>query len=301
MANAHPITFGGLMVFALALAIDRRSTSGLTAIGIMLVSAILGTLAWPFYDLTDAIKESGVFDNENRSMYVNVAVRTAPALLGVPALLLRFRRNRIDALPMAFVAFIVVYVGGFALGSLPYGRILPFAVLSLHLALAGAIAFWSDRKSKKTNRRAVVVGGFAILLGLALGFPALVRMVPKPLLPASIRNDTRLESDFGWVVPSADIISYGQIVLAPPEISTQFAIIGAKLVTFRPIPGVPNQEQRLEDARAFFLKPLLSILVKYDVDWIAFRLSDVSDSVASELFALGEVRRVNEVVLIRVP
>ena len=108
VANAHPITFGGLMVFALALAIDRRSTSGLTAIGIVLVSAILGTLAWPFYDLTDAIKESGIFDNENRSMYVNVAVRTAPALLGVPALVLRFRRNRIDALSMAFVAFLVV-------------------------------------------------------------------------------------------------------------------------------------------------------------------------------------------------
>ena len=64
---------------------------------------------------------------------------------------------------------------------------------------------------------------------------------------------------------------------------------------------MPNQEQRLEDARAFFLNLLPSTLINYDVDWIAFRLSDVSDSVASELFALGEVRRVNKVVLIRVP
>ena len=88
---------------------------------------------------------------------------------------------------------------------------------------------------------------------------------------------------------------------APPEISTQIAIIGAKLVTFRPVPGVPDQEQRAEEARAFFLNPLPSTLIKYDVDWIAFGLTDVSDAVASELSALGEVQRVSNIVVVKVP
>lgn len=301
VVNAHPITLGGLGIFAGALALERRSRQGAVGVAVIALSALIGTLIWPFFDLFEIVADWSVFDAENEAMYDRVLMRLAPALLGLWPLLIRYRRDRRDALFLAFTGTLIVYLLGLVLDRATYGRILPFMAMSLHLALAGSIAMWFDRQSRALRRRSVAVGFGLGLLALILASPAVVRMVPHAILPAQIRSDPKLATDFEFVVPIGSIIEQGDVVLAPPEISTPLASVGADLVTFRPVPFLPDQVQRKEDAIDFFSNPTKSLLSKYQVDWIVFVPDRVGHSVLDRLQDLGEVTVLDNVTLVKVP
>jgi hypothetical protein len=224
----------------------------------------------------------------------------APALFGLWPLYKRFRRDWTDALVLVFVATSVIYLAGFLIDRTTLGRILPWGVMSLQLALAGSIAAWFDRQESTTRVRTALVGGVLVLAGVALSYSAVVRMVPRPLLPEFVRNDPRLETAFDYVIPMRSVIAEGDVVLAPLEISTPMASAGADLVVFRPVPFVHDQQQRRDDVEAYFENPDPSILSKYQVDWIAFRGNDLDPSIAAVIREFGDPRDIRPVSLVEV-
>jgi hypothetical protein len=302
VSHTHLITFGGLLVFAVGLVGSRTTRRGVLALAAIVAGAVVGAVAWPFFNLFEVVFRFGPLDAENYAMYERVIVRSAPALLGVYPLWRRFRADPRDPLVIAFLASALLYLSGALIGRETMGRMLNFGLMSLHLALVGWISDLAERATPDRSLRfgrSIIVGAL-VALGLALSAPAVVRMIPSALLPAQVAGDERLETDFGWVIPAGDLLDYGDVVLALPSTSTQLASVGAKLVTFRTVPYIEDQEGRTDDVVEFFIEPDPATLDQYQVDWIAFRENELSEPQAERIEDLGRVYRLPGLTLIEV-
>lgn len=98
-------------------------------------------LAWPLVPMRELwFGELARVHEGNDSMYDGPLARIAPALLGLPVLALRLRRDRRDPLAIATVLLGLLVLYGGAAGAWTFGRLLAPAVLLLHVALADALA-----------------------------------------------------------------------------------------------------------------------------------------------------------------
>ncbi|WP_399001749.1 hypothetical protein [Streptomyces sp. CBMA152] len=139
----HPITSIGAVLGMAGLAVARRGARHRAAAArwaLTGAAALVVAASWPYCDIFTLVGDTGI-DSMHRVLYENLIGRYwLIVLLGVPALLLRLRRDRRDPLTPMTVLFLLVVLYGWVSGHYTYGRLLALAPVPAQVALAVELA-----------------------------------------------------------------------------------------------------------------------------------------------------------------
>jgi hypothetical protein len=264
----HQFTGIVMAVGAVAFMVShRRSLSGggwLRLLGaVALVVAIL--LAWPYYRFFSLGNTPGESD-AHQALYQDILLRYGLLLLGVPALMLRWRRDRFDPLFLLLVGCASIYLVGGLTGHYEYGRVIPGAMFAAQAALA---------VEASTRRSALVpITGLTLLFGL---------WVQGSALSYALYGDSRLASQlalqstdvvrgYSWIVP---YVQSREVVMTNDGLAERRVPFYGGYVVYCPYPDpfLGDWNVREADTRIFFdaatTQPdRTALLAKYHVRWI---------------------------------
>lgn len=265
----HPISSVAAVIGVVALAASaRRSFAGLWKWAATAVTAAVIAASWPYFSVFSLVGDESV-DWIHRQLYTEMPQRFWLALIGLPALALRFRRYRRDPLVLMFVLDCAVVAYGWLSGHYTYGRILGLTLVPLQFALAIELA--APRPWRRWRR---ALGGVAAT-GAAVGFFTLQAgaVVPRALDPVGFDQPPRWPG-YGWAVgqmhqgdvvltngyyPTRSIPAYGANLVAPawPDASLAEDTRNHRLQKVRDY--LSEESTRAERAR---------IVRRYDVRWL---------------------------------
>ena len=281
----HPFTGGAISLAGLAVLVSRLGAmpprrlvqlAGATAI----VAAAV--LAWPFYPALKLLGASAQYDGIHALLYRLVRPRTVLAVVALPALVVRLRANRRDPLVLMFGGAAAVFVVGKVTEQYSLGRILPLAMLALHVALGVWLAerapiLW--REAGGIRRLAFAIAGGLILITGVFGCRAgLARVVPRVLLPSSVADDPRLDTDDGGLSFLARHTSPDDVILVRTVEAARIApAFGPKVVAPGYIsPFIEDVARRRTDVGRFFKTQSngerRDIIERYGVSFVLFDL-----------------------------
>ena len=180
----HPVAALFLGTLLVALTVQRRpSASGAAGLAVVAVVSVAAAAAWPYYPFFRLLREESVFDSSNHPLYISMLPQLAPIL---PLFLLvpfRLRRDGRDPMTVTVAALVAVYLAGWATSHWSLGRVLPYGVLLLHVALA---AFISSLLVRTRAPAAVAFAFTAAVVALAVPVMKLhdpfVRTLPESLV-----------------------------------------------------------------------------------------------------------------------
>jgi hypothetical protein len=222
-------------------------------------------------------------------MYDHPLPRIAPALLGVPFLVLRLRKNPRDAVSLFALALGALVVYGGLTGASSYGRLLSHAVLLLQVVLADVAVTLEERVAARpgaaTARPAFAAGLVALLVGI--GWPGAV----APTIVESWRGDLFWLGFLGHQVGREDV------VLTDPATCWYVPAFGGKVVAFPMLlPFAPDHAARLRAVERFFERGVSreerrDILHRYGASYVLAPVKPENDeqATAAELRGLGPV------------
>jgi hypothetical protein len=271
-STTHPTSaiFVAAVLAASLLGTDRRRVLGLALAGAI---ALVITLAWPFYSwwslLTDV---PASIHADNKILYANPVLRLLPSIV-VVAVVARHLLARHVLLVRATAILAVIYVVGWGAHAWSLGRVLPLAVLLLHVGIGDWLAGLEE--SGAWRRATIAVRGAVVLACaglLALAAPGLAHAVPRPLLPDRYASDSRLAA----VDARSDFLTgrfcYGDVVVAEPGLAVLVPARGGKLVSAeRRWPWVDDVQERRADSARYFAEHDVTVLERYDVRWVLSR------------------------------
>jgi alpha-1,6-mannosyltransferase len=189
---SHPPTGLWTCVMLVALAIHYRlyrRPALLPLLGVAAVTTVLLLLwpAYPFFRLVLGPKDIGT-----STIYSGVPIRLCAAAVGVVPLWWRWKRDRTDPLVLMFLGGGFLYAVGFLLGNDNMGRLLPLALLAIHVGIGELVASFVDGTAPRSRPLLVWVGLSALVgfAGIVTGFAS---MVPRTLLPASLADRASLQ------------------------------------------------------------------------------------------------------------
>ncbi|MGH8984207.1 MAG: hypothetical protein ACRDY6_10090 [Acidimicrobiia bacterium] len=259
----HPITGAALGLGAAALVVTAAARAGDRSRAVFVQLAVAALLAlgvvlmWPFYSFGELLRGADAYTDINAGVLRQVLPRAALGLACFPVAVLLARRRGDWRLVALALPPLVLVAAGLAIDVPVLGRFLPFGLLPLQIAFADAVA--GAVPASAPLRRTRLAAGLAMatvgLVGVAAALP---RMVPEPLLPASLRDDDRFVSarDEAGAVAHLDA---DMVVIAPErEVARPVLASGAKLVDpLYPAPELDDAEAR-ERAVAQFLQVIPS-------------------------------------------
>ncbi|MGA4849192.1 hypothetical protein ACOBQB_24120 [Streptomyces sp. G5(2025)] len=261
----HPISSVAAVIGVVAFAASGRKVWAWAATA---ATAVLIASLWPYYSVFSLVGDSSV-DWIHRQLYTDMPQRFWLALLGLPALWLRFRRDRTDPLVLMFALECAVVAYGWVSGHYTYGRILGLTLVPLQFALAIELAAprpWGARRGALAGAAALgaCVGFFQIQAGA---------VVPRALDPIGFDQPPRWP-DYGWAVghmrrgdvvltdgyrPTRSVPAYGANLVAPawPDASLDEDVRNRRLAAVRAyLSPDSTREERAAIAR------------RYDVRWL---------------------------------
>jgi hypothetical protein len=290
----------GLVAFSLRPALEHPAR--FAGLGLFVGALSLGAVAWwPYFPWFHLIRTgSETYAAPNLAMYDGVLMKTFPVLLGVPCLAGRVRRDRLDGLSLFVAGLAAIYIVGAIRDNGILGRVLPALVLGLHIALAGGAARFEEQVRHTGGYRARRALRVALILVVVAGtlnaVPAIVRMIPRPLLPATIAADPRLERTLDVYHAAARHVEGDAVVLGDLNVSRFFPALAGKVVAFvDPEAFVPDHDERRRAVDRFFCRiPLTdrrAIASAYDVAFVAVdrRFKDLDPIVRSDIERIGSL------------
>jgi hypothetical protein len=263
----HPVTgmFLWVGLFAYSLAAPRPRWHWV-ALALVAAAAFGLAMAWPMVPMRDLwFGQIERVHEGNDLMYVDPLPRIAPALLGLPWLVVRARRNPRDPLCLLAAGLGLLVTWGGLSGQWSYGRLISHLVLVLQIALADALVSVEDRLALLRRGKIahhLLAPAVATLL-IAASWPV-VRSVLDECRPGDRRWLSFLETRVGredvvltdvdtcWYVPAFQ----GKVVAYPMK-----------------LPFVPDHAERLQAVARFFERPApsaesLAALERYDVRYV---------------------------------
>jgi hypothetical protein len=290
--STHPLTalfFSfGLVAWSLHTARPFRYW---VALGLVLGGGLGLALAWPLYPVAELLfAQTGVVHEGNDAMYSDPLPRVAPALLGVPFVLLRLRRAPRDPLALFALGLIGVVVYGGLSGQWTYGRLIQHAVLTLQLALADAAAAWEASPARSRS------GGFARRLLAPVASALLVAASWSSAIQPGLEESAR-RGDSRWLGFLADHVGRDEVVLTDLETCWYVPSFSGKVVAYpMKLPFVPDYDERVAAVQRFFERGVgeaerRRTLERYGVTHVLFDTSRFSDGPErlAELQPLGRV------------
>ncbi|MDQ8705813.1 hypothetical protein RCO28_25430 [Streptomyces sp. LHD-70] len=266
----HPISAVAAMTGVLAFVVGRQRDWHARVVGCWALAgavAILVALVWPYYSVFSLVGDQSVH-GIHEQLYSEMEARFWLALIGVPVLWLRRRRDRLDPLVLMFAAEVLVIAYGWFSGHYTYGRILGLTLVPLQFALAVELA---EPRPWPVSRRFLAQ---AAAVGTALGF--LVHggaVVPRSVDPIGFDQPPRWPQ-YAW---AARRIAPGEVVLTDGyRASRSLPGYGPNLVAPAwPDASLPEPERtRRQDAVHRYLADdstpaeRAAIVHEYDVRWL---------------------------------
>ncbi|GAA2457494.1 hypothetical protein [Streptomyces glaucus] len=258
---------------ALAAVLAARAGPAVWArLGAGLATGLVALWWWPYYDFFALLGAGGSLEPVHRPLYRDLPGRYWLVLLGVAALVPRWRRDHRDVLVLFFALGALVFAAGGLSGHYSWGRALPAALLPAQLAAA--------LEPVRAGRRAVRAGWACALSGaLAVGTWAQAGtvgyVVGRGALPEPVAARYRTPwTGYHWITPW---VRYGDVVMARTLPARQIPAYGAYTVA----PGypdffLPDEERRREAVRRYFAAGTpeavrRDIVREYGVRWVVDR------------------------------
>jgi hypothetical protein len=285
--TTHPPTAIVLVVGLLALFLGRVNDR-LLGNALMLAGAVTagvaGAMMWPYFPLVQLfIAQPPEFHDWSGVFYQDVPRQIWPAMVALPVLVWRLRRDRRDPLVLFALGLAMLYAVGGLTGKYGLGRVIASIVLLVQIALAAALAAW---ESRLPARRAWLVPGCTLAVLLVLFEYA------KPPLPRLRRFEHPL-----WYTADSVLrpVHAGEVVLADSRTSYMVPVLtGGHVVAWRhPVYWVPDHaERRAAQDRFFGPAPdaeRRAVIDRYRIRWILLNRLEVhlSPQEDARLLALG--------------
>jgi len=244
-STAMSVSWGGLLLFVRGAVTadsdrpeDRCPAKALRWSFWLLPPAVLICLTWPFYPWLELVRgDRAHFNHDSRLLYQGSFAWLLPLAAGLPFLVRRFRRSRLDPLVILFAGWSIIYIIGGLTGAFGIGRSVAFAAMALQLATALELpGAWSR-------------AGFRLILGVAglgVALPAAElgwKLVVHPRLADPAES---LEFLKAHVNPDDLVLS---------DLLTSFrvpAVSGKVLASFHPLYFVPDHEERRQQLKRLF-------------------------------------------------
>ncbi|WP_327355671.1 hypothetical protein [Streptomyces sp. NBC_01304] len=203
----HPITSVATMLGVLAFVAGWQRGRPPRVLGGWALGAVVAVLVaagWPYFSVVSLVGDQSV-DWIHEQLYFDMPAHFWLAFLGLPALTLRWRRDRRDPLVLMFALECLTIGYGWVSGHYTYGRIMGMTLIPLQFALAVELA----RPRPWPLGRQLL--GTAAGLGLCIGFFQVQAgaVVPRALDPAGFDQPPRWPS-YDW---AARRIAPGEVVL----------------------------------------------------------------------------------------
>ncbi|GAA2775425.1 hypothetical protein GCM10010521_62430 [Streptomyces rameus] len=256
----------------------RPARTVLPRLGAGLVLGLLVLWLWPYYDFFALFSAGADLEAIHRPLYQDLAARFGLVLLGVVALVLRWRRDRRDPLVLFFVLGALVFAAGGLSGHYSWGRALPAALIPAQLAAA--------LEAVSAGRRAVRRGWACVLLvALAVGawtqVGTLGYVLGRDALPGAVAEKYRTPwVGYQWIMRAG--VRYGDVVMARTFPARQIPAYGPYTVA----PGYPDvflkDAGRREAAVERYFAPGTAaaqrrgILREYRVTWVVAGRSEAA-------------------------
>jgi hypothetical protein len=219
--------------------LGRWALTGLVALAI--------AASWPYFDVFALAGDDSV-DWMHRRLYEQLGGQFWLALLGLPALWLRWRRDSWrDPLVLLFALDSLLVAYGWVSGHYTYGRVLGLALVPLQFALAVELA-----APRPWHRARKVLAG-AAAAGACVGFLTVQggAVVPRSLDPVGFEQPSRWPT-YAW---AAQHIRPGEVVISDGHYAPRsLAGYGPNLAApIWPDPALAERERtrRLADVRAY--------------------------------------------------
>ncbi|GAA1903324.1 hypothetical protein [Streptantibioticus ferralitis] len=247
----HPITSIGAAagIAAIVLGWQRDWNRAVAARWALTVAAAVVLVAvWPYYDVF-ALAGDTTVDKFHKQLYGRRLISWyGLSLVGVPALWMRFRRHRLDPLPLLWLADIAIATYGWFSGRYTYGRI--FGLLLVPPQLALAVELVRARPWNLARRAMAAVAAAAAAIGLAVQTGAIVQVPASS--PVHLQHLATWPS-YRW---AADHVPVGDVVLSNDYRATHvLPAYGIFLVSGAwPDPSLPVEvrNRRNHDVRVYF-------------------------------------------------
>jgi alpha-1,6-mannosyltransferase len=287
----HPINAVFLCAGLLACLLEERPRLGRWAALALIVGASVAlAFGWPLFPMRQLwFAETDLVHQGNDAMYADALPRIAPALLGLPWLIVRLRRDPRDRLALLALLLAAFIAYGAAAGAWSYGRLLSHLVLVLQVALADACAALEERLDGLRGGsvlRHLVAPSLAALL-LAASWSRAVR----PTLDEAGRGDPR------WLSFLEKEVGRDDVVLTDLESCWYVPSFSGKVVAYgMRLPFVPDHDQRRAAIARFFERGVapaerLEIIDRYEVAYVLLTKSELADwpALLAELRLIGQV------------
>lgn len=260
-------SFGGLAMVLGARPWPSRAVLVRLAGGVTLGVVLLWL--WPYYSFFGLFGVGGL-EQIHRSLYRDLLPHFGLALVGVAALVLRWRRDRRDPLVLFFLLGAAMFAAGGLTGHYSWGRVLPAVLIPAQLAAALEVL----ERGQRAGVRRVFAGllGVALLVGAWTQAGTLGYVVPRDALPARVA--AKYSPPWPGCKWLAQEVRYGDVVMARTFPSRQIPAYGPYTVA----PGypdffLPDQEERVTAVRDYFAPGTsraerLDILRRYGVRWV---------------------------------
>lgn len=184
----------------------------------------------------------------HRVLYAHPVARFGLALLGVAALVARWRRDHRDPLVVFCALGVLAVAAGRVTGHYSWARALPAAVIPAQLAAALAVV---EAGSRRVRAVWAALLAAALLAGAWAQAGALGYVVPADALPGPVAEKYRRPwPGYGWITSR---VRYGDVVMADGRVARQVPAYGPYTVA----PGYPDffladEERRVAATRAYF-------------------------------------------------
>jgi hypothetical protein len=251
----------------------RQQHQALLRLGTGVAAAVTLLSLWPYYDFW-ALGSVSELEQVHKALYTSMPSRFGFALLGLPALLIRFRRDRLDPLCLLFASSASLFALGAATGHYSLGRVWPAVMLAAQIALALELVLPVTRR---LHHAALAVVAAAVGIGCWTQLGILGYAVPSmaaPLANASVQ-EFHLADSYRWItrhVPS------GAVLLSNDRNSlAAVPAFGYNTVTTGyPDMFLHDSATRRTDTTAFFASATSAegrerVLSRYDVGWVVCR------------------------------
>ncbi|WP_208106423.1 hypothetical protein [Streptomyces sp. GC420] len=167
--------------------------------GALLIAA---AVSWPYFDVLSLVRDARV-DHVHDALYEDLLARSwIGLLLGVPALWLRWRRDRRDPLVLMFAVLCVIVLYGRLSGHSAYGRVTGLALIPAQVALA--VELVRPGRARRALAPFAAAGACLALLTVHAG-----AVVPRAVDPVGFVQPPRWPS-YDW---AARHLAPGDVVL----------------------------------------------------------------------------------------
>jgi alpha-1,6-mannosyltransferase len=276
LVTSHSFTALNAMLGAIALVVWRWRSALQQIRGLMAatVAAIAFALAWPYYSLLDVLGSTPL-DAIHATLFAEPLVRMGLALVALPALSLRWRRDRRDPLVLMSALATGVLLAGWLTERYSFGRVWPLAMLAAQLALAVELIEARPGVGRRFRRWWGPAVAAACAVGLWTGAGNALWALPDGGPAEALR------ARFGSVTPYPrydwirDQIAPGDVVLTDdPRLRRVLPAYGARTVAPAwPDPLLADEPARVQATETFFAEDTTAaerraLTDRYGVRWV---------------------------------